>query len=151
MNNCDQIRFGAILKLRWQDFSFFWPPTSLRWHFLLTKSEHFLTTYLPRLVNVVCECPLSLKIVCFWRWWFGLTLKIPKLVENCHDLFQVGSSEKDLKSCHFINNIPLWYLHPDIFLSPFIKSNHLRNTFWGLKTKRLNYRSNKYIIGVTKL
>ena len=39
----------------------FWPPTPLRSFstFLPTKSQHFWTTYLPSLVNVVCEHPLS--------------------------------------------------------------------------------------------
>ena len=50
---------GAVHKLCWQDFSFSWPPTPLRWHFhALTKSGHFWTTYLPCLVSVVCERPL---------------------------------------------------------------------------------------------
>ena len=36
----------------------FWQPTLLRLHFLPYKSWHFLTTYPPLLINVVCERPL---------------------------------------------------------------------------------------------
>ena len=54
---------GVVHKIRWQDFDFFlttYPPTvtfSMVWTF--TKSEHCWTTYLSRLVNVVCEQPLT--------------------------------------------------------------------------------------------
>ena len=41
----------------------FWPPSPLRWHVLWyerwQKVKNFGTTYLPRLVNVVCERPLK--------------------------------------------------------------------------------------------
>ena len=33
--------------------------------YTLTKSQHFLTSYPPPLVNVVCECPLTLN----WLWF----------------------------------------------------------------------------------
>ena len=32
------IVLGAVHKLRWQDFCFFWPPTPLRLHFLWYES-----------------------------------------------------------------------------------------------------------------
>ena len=34
----------------------------------MTKSGHFWTTYLPRLVNVVCERPLTLKWMSFYTY-----------------------------------------------------------------------------------
>ena len=44
-------------------FLLFWPPTPMHWHFVWynrwQKSEIFWTTYLPRLVNVVCERTLN--------------------------------------------------------------------------------------------
>ena len=54
--------FPDLLKGRSQttltSFCFFLPPTPLRLHFLPYKSWHFLTTYPPLLVNVVCEWSL---------------------------------------------------------------------------------------------
>ena len=53
---------GGVHKLSWHDFGFFRPTIlpmftfSMVW--TLTKSGHFWTTYLPRLVKVVCEQPL---------------------------------------------------------------------------------------------
>ena len=54
----------VVHKLCWHDFGFFWPPTPLCWHFLWTKRWQRVDifgppSYLPRLVNIVCERPFT--------------------------------------------------------------------------------------------
>ena len=38
---------GAFTNYVHNSLAFLWPPTPLRWHFLLLKSPHFWTTYPP--------------------------------------------------------------------------------------------------------
>ena len=56
------VKQGAVHKLRWQDFNFFlttYPPcVDIFYGMNVDSNGHFWTTYLPRLVNVVCERPL---------------------------------------------------------------------------------------------
>ena len=56
---------GVVHKLRWQIFVSFWPSTSICLHLLPYESWHFLTTYPPLLVKVVCERPLIYLFVLF--------------------------------------------------------------------------------------
>ena len=55
----------SLPRLMTHDFGFFWPPLtfSTLWT-LLTKSQHFRTTYPLPLVNVVCERPLTCNSNC---------------------------------------------------------------------------------------
>ena len=50
------------------------PALTLSMVWMLTKSEHFWTTYLPCLVNVVCERPLTVNkpIQKNWDSFFGI-------------------------------------------------------------------------------
>ena len=58
-----QTGLGVVHKLCWQDFGFFLttypPPLTFSMVWTLTKSGRFWTTYLPRLVNVICEQTLN--------------------------------------------------------------------------------------------
>ena len=67
--------FGFFHKLRWQVFSFFWPPNPLPWHFLPSKGWYFWSTYPPLHINVVCERPLTiLGSSTYVRNWYLLSI-----------------------------------------------------------------------------
>ena len=77
------VTLGAVQKLRWQIFGFFWPPNPLRWQFLPDKSWHFWTTYPLFLVNVVCERQIEL-ILSGVFWFFPLHAFLKKQQgDNC--------------------------------------------------------------------
>ena len=54
MNNCDQIRLGAIHKLRWQDFSFFdhLPPCVDIFYGINVDKKWTFLDHLPKEVRV---------------------------------------------------------------------------------------------------
>ena len=59
---------GVVHKLCWQDFGFFWPPTPLCWHFLWYERWQNIDifgppTYLPPLLNVVCEQAITKELL----------------------------------------------------------------------------------------
>ena len=78
---CVLCNAGWVHKLRWQDFSFFWPPTLLRWHFLWYTSWQKveiigLPTYLPtssckRILWTPPYLMFFLFICSFRNWWFS--------------------------------------------------------------------------------
>ena len=51
------------IKISHRGTSLLYPPAlTFSMVSMLTKIGHFWTTYLPRLVNIVCECPLTLQL-----------------------------------------------------------------------------------------
>ena len=62
------VTLGAVQKLRWQIFGFFWPPNPLRWQFLPDKSWHFWTIYPFLFENVVCERSLKMISYQYFYW-----------------------------------------------------------------------------------
>ena len=65
---------GGVHKLRLQDLAFFdhLPPSIYIFYGIkVYKNSIFLTTYPPPLVNVVCECPLTVTHSCICHITFG--------------------------------------------------------------------------------
>ena len=56
--------YGVVHILRCQDFGTFWPPTHDTIRENLHTDDISRTIYLPRLVNLVCECPLRVWQTC---------------------------------------------------------------------------------------
>ena len=75
------VSLGVVHKLCWQDFWLFYPLLTISTLWMLTKSEHFWTTYPLPLVNIVCERPLT-----WWSWW-GWGGKTIALLRRCFNRF----------------------------------------------------------------
>ena len=110
---------------------------------IVEKSGHFWTTYLPRLVNVVCECPFRKVLVKFRRKTMRFCTwgsnEVPsergRICQNCRDWFAISRKLVQTffvefhflwKPCYF----PISFLAVDQSLFPFFLQMFCDVLFW---------------------
>ena len=105
----------TMLTRFWVFLTTYPPALTISMVWTLTNSGHFWTTYLPRLVNVVCERPLrtffcEIYILSRNRYFFRLSFEVvsPRKVLKKYTKKQRGLS--DIPSYLVLLPLPLYYL-----------------------------------------